>query len=110
LIDLQPFTAREALWLIRHELTQPVFDSEAAQRLDQIAAEGLDLSSPQNFELSDQLADRLAEAHGLLAQLQNVELPSPAQGLTLRSEIAGVLALPPDLEAMVERRIRLEKR
>lgn len=109
-MDLRPLTAREALWLIRHELAQPVLDSETSQRLDQIAARGLDLSAPQNFELSDELADRLAEAHGLLAQLQHVELPSLAQGLNLRSEIAGVLALPPHLEAMVERRIRPEKR
>jgi hypothetical protein len=106
-MDLRALTAREALWLIRYELAQPILDSETSQRLDRIAAQGLDLSSPQNFELSDQLADRLAEAHGLLARLQHVELPSPAQGLNVRSEIAGVLALPPDLEAMVERRLRL---
>jgi len=108
-MDLRPLTAREALWLIRYEIAQPVLDSETSQRLDRIAAQGLDLSQPQNFELSDQLADRLAEAHGLLARLQHVELRSPSEGLDLRGDIAGALALPPDLEAMVERRIRLER-
>jgi hypothetical protein len=109
-MDLRPLTAREALWLIRYELAQPILDSETSQRLDRIAAQGLDMSAPQNFELSDQLADRLAEAHGLLARIERVELLSPSQGLDLRGEIRGALALPPDLEAMVERRIRLERR
>lgn len=109
-MELRPLTAREALWLIRYELAQPILDSETSQRLDRIAAQGLDLSQPENFTLSDQLADRLAEAHALLGQLQHVELPSPAQGLNLRGAIAEALALPPDLDSMVERRIRLEKR
>src|SRR4051794_16787725 len=99
-MELRDLKAREALWLIRYELAQPILDSETSQRLDRIAAQGLDLSSPQNFELSDQLADRLAEAHDLLSKLQGVELPSPSAGLDLRGRIAGVLALPPDLEAM----------
>lgn len=110
-MDLRPLTAREALFLIRLELAQPVLDSEFAQRLDRIATQGLDMSAPQNFELSDQLADRLAEAHAVLKRLEgkDVKLPSVSEGLDLRGSIAEALALPPDLEAMVDRRLRVNR-
>ena len=90
---------------IRLELAQPILDSETGARIDRIAAQGLDLNAISNFELTDQLADRLAEAHSILAALQAADIGSISQGLDLRGKIAEALALPPDLEAMIERRL-----
>lgn len=89
-------TAREALLEIRRRLaSSPV---PALAEVDEIAVAGLNGSGADNFELTDQLADRLAEAHRLLRQLDR-------DGKIEHGEVLEALALPPDLEAMVERRI-----
>lgn len=93
---LDPLTAREALLEIRRRLaSQPV---PALMEIDSLALAGLDRGGMENFELSDQLADRLAEAHKLLREFSGGADDAFDQ-------IEGVLALPPDLETMVERRI-----
>lgn len=99
-VHLYPQTAREALLEIRRlaaTITKPV--STAA--FEEIALEGLARTEPINFELTDQLADRLAEAHGLLQRLLG-----PRQEWPVSTEIAEALSLPPDLETMVEGRRR----
>lgn len=100
-------TPREALLEIRRQ----VHGYETMDEIDQIAQAGLDRFSALNTELSDLLADRLAEAHKLLREL-NLMLPAKGQIVAASAEnedtlarIPSVLSLPPDLEAMVERRI-----
>lgn len=106
IMRLEPLTAREALLLIRWKIAQADLNSagQHAIVLDQIAEQGLSRTEPVNFELSDQLADRLAEAHNVLRAIRDLIEGDPSCERTL-GEINGVLALPPDLEAMVERRI-----
>jgi hypothetical protein len=74
------------------------------ERIETIAKAGLDRTSPPNFELTDQLADRLAEAHEVLRKLVDMAPEGPEER-DLVDSAAEALALPPDLEAMVERRI-----
>jgi hypothetical protein len=96
-----PMTAREALLEIRRFLASGDLTANAnGSALDQIAKGGLSRTAPPNFELSDQLADRLAEAHKILRELRE-----GGDVAKLSGEIDGALALPPDLEAMVERRL-----
>jgi hypothetical protein len=65
-----------------------------------VAVAGLQPSA--TFELTDELADRLAVAHRLLREIrEGTELA------VIAGEIEDALALPPDLEAMVERRLPL---
>jgi hypothetical protein len=100
----RPTTAREALLAIRFEHAGLHSDSEpwlALERIDGMARDGLERRGPPDFELTDQLADRLAEAHELLRKIRHGHYEPES----LSGELAGVLALPPDLEAMVERRI-----
>lgn len=94
--DFTPHTAREALLEIRRLLRM---EGVPGSRMDVIAEAGLTRREPVNFELSDQLADRLAEAHKLLRKVLETEMAS------MGGEIDKALALPPDLEAMVDRRI-----
>lgn len=109
-MSLRPQTAREALLEIRR-LAATIAPSQLVsfEAFDEVAREGLERSGPVNFELSDQLADRLAEAHSLLGEMRNsvtfqsIEPGSPAESLFERMNRA--LSLPPDLESMVERRI-----
>lgn len=96
-----PRTAREALLEIRRlaaGMTKPI----ATTAFDEVAAEGLARTAPENYELTDQLADRLAEAHKVLAELRD----GGADIARLSGEIDEALALPPDLEAMIERRMK----
>jgi hypothetical protein len=98
----EPQTAREALLAIRKAAAEVHADSdvhEVSCQIDRLALEGLQRTGPINFELSDQLADRLAEAHKLLREVLETEVGS------MGGAIDQALALPPDLEAMVERRI-----
>lgn len=100
----QPLTAREALIEIRLQLAKPIPDGETRNRIERLCKVGLGLNGMENFTLSDRLADRLAEAHDILAALQAQNVGSISQGMDLRSKIAETLALPPDLEGMIERR------
>lgn len=98
--NLRPMSAREALYAIRVILAEIDSDSdvwEVGHKIHLLADNGLDQSAMTNFELSDHLADRLAEAHALLRSCKQGQVPL--------SDIDAVLALPPDLEAMVERRM-----
>jgi hypothetical protein len=92
-MSFEPLTAREALLEIRRQTR----GWDTLEGIDKIAQAGLDQSAPPNFELTDQLADRLAEAHFVLREAKRDQISWSA--------IDEVLALPPDLEAMVERRI-----
>lgn len=95
-----PLTAREALLEIRRFLASGDLLSVAnGAALDEIAKAGLDRTETVNFELSDLLADRLAEAHERLREAVDPE------GHLHLDQVREALALPPDLEAMIERRI-----
>lgn len=107
---LEPLTAREALLELRRILsrTLPSDFGLALRHLDNVAKAGLDRSEPPNFELTDQLADRLAEAHAVLRDLiDNGTGVRRKPGWTeeVERKVAHALILPPDLETMVERRI-----
>lgn len=99
-------TAREALFEIRRLVREGTLIPAALEHPDKvfdsigrIAKEGLDRTQLVNFELSDLLADRFAVAYRLLEQLRE-----GGDVATLSGEIDEALALPPDLEAMVDRR------
>lgn len=97
----EPMTAREALFAILCETKGHSVSFE--ERIASLAEAGLDRREPPNFELTDQLADRLAQAHKLLRELRE---DAADEGIAkLSGEIDEALVLPPDLEAMVERRI-----
>lgn len=104
----EPQTAREALLEMRLRIAMiSRFDSDTGaflQGLYDVAEAGLSCSGMANFELVDQLADRLAEAHKLLRELGEVQL-TPEDDSELVARIPMVLSLPPDLDTMVERRI-----
>lgn len=107
-----PQTAREALYEVRRrcELMRGsddirylhTSDAEVAlthlRAIDAVAKAGLGRTEPINFELTDQLADRLAEAHALLREIATKHVEP--------RRLQEVLSLPPDLETMVERRRR----
>lgn len=105
-MSFRPLTAREALLAVRAELN----DFEDASRwsrlgrIEDIVKAGLDREGIENFELTDQLADRLAEAHAVLRIVVD-RAPEGQEDRDLHDRAAEALALPPDLEAMVERRI-----
>jgi hypothetical protein len=104
-MELEALTAREALWKILALTHEPVTRSPAVvlAEVAKTTRDGLDRTQPVDFELSDQLADRLAEAHKLLAEIREGAEHSPS--ISSRADrIAEALALPPDLEAMIERR------
>lgn len=101
---LYPQTAREALLEIRRVAAGVHVDLDVSllgEQVDRVALEGLRRTEPINFELSDQLADRLAEAHRVLRELRD----GGADIARLSGEIDEALSLPPDLETIVERRI-----
>ena len=101
----EPLTPREALLEIRRQATLISLDTvEAVARfqdeVSRLADAGLDYPNIRGgYELSDQLADRLAQAHKLLGEIQE-----GTEYAVISGEIAEALALPPDLEAMIERR------
>lgn len=101
--SFRPLTAREALLEIRRLAEPPIsrgpLKMETIRAIDAAASAGLDCTGLENFETADQLADRLAEAHKVLR-----EVPKDWRRSRM-GEVEGALALPPDLEAMVERRI-----
>jgi hypothetical protein len=99
-----PLTAREALLAIRMKVAEFPVSSDFLSHIDHIAAEGLGRRAMGDFTLTDQLADRLAEAHEVLQKLVDTAPESPEQR-DLVGSAAEALSLPPDLEAMVERRI-----
>lgn len=106
--DLHPLTAREALLAIllviqddHKQVSGYPSHLETLRAIERQAREGLDRRSMENFELSDQLADRLASAHKLLAEIRENGRDDPG---TFAGDIDQALALPPDLEAMIERR------
>jgi hypothetical protein len=98
-VQFRPLTAREALLAIRARRTLGV-DPE----LERLISEGLDRSGIENFELTDLLADRLAEAHKVLRETRT-EIVNSRTSRSSVNRIDEALALPPDLEAMVERRL-----
>jgi hypothetical protein len=107
--NFRPLTAREALLEIRRvcESVHVDIDSgDLATSIELVAMKGLERNSLENFELVDQLADRLGEAHQMLKaiayQVETGGLTGPA---TAAFDVGAVLSLPPDLEAMVERRL-----
>jgi len=87
--DFYPTTPREALLAVLIALREVPMRPPALvfRDIENWADKGL--RGNESFLLTDALADRLAEAHGLIKQIGH-EPPS----------------LPPDLEAMVERRWR----
>jgi hypothetical protein len=91
-------TAREALFAIKGAAKQPNVGA-AIEEVRELADEGLRRTGIVNFELSDQLADRFAAAYKLLRELRE-----GGDVATLSGEIDEALALPPDIEAMVDRR------
>lgn len=101
-LDFEPVSPREALLAIKfarlgqEDLTaDPDFDLIVAY-----ADAGLSRRSPANFELSDQLADRLAKALKVLSEVRE-----SGDVAALSGDINECLVLPPDIEAMVERRV-----
>lgn len=110
-VDFQPQTAREALFEIRRRFAAGTICDDMLGLLndiDRIAELGLARTEPFNFELNDRLGDKLAEAHKLLRRIERQMLHGQGgeKGEPLLSEaLAEVLSLPPDLEAVVERRI-----
>jgi len=102
-LELRPVTAREALLQIQSivAMKRPLGRDADLVEINNVARAGLDLSAPTNFELIDTIADYFAAAIEVLRKLRE---PEPEHE-SLLSEIDGVLALPPDLEAMVERRV-----
>lgn len=107
-----PHTPREALLAIRAECRGIHSDSdpfEVGTHVDRLAEDGLRPSGPATYELTDQLAERLAEAHHILLGLKEGYEDAAAEGVDFFSEevkakFAQALALPPDLEAMIELR------
>jgi hypothetical protein len=103
-----PLSAREALLAVRFDIAGLHVDSDldaAIEKIDRQAADGLGLLGARpDFELTDQLADRLAEAHEVLRKLVDMAPEGPEER-DLVGSAAEALALPPDLEAMIERRI-----
>lgn len=95
-------TAREACLEVRR-LAATIDPAKVVSlaAFDEVAVDGLANNTPTNYELTDQLADRLAQAHKLLGEIRE-----GTEMATLSGEIDQALALPPDLEMMVERRIR----
>jgi hypothetical protein len=109
-VRLYPQTAREALLEIRRRAAEVHVDMDVTDlgcEIDRVALEGLARTEPINFELSDQLADRLAETHELLAEVRKTfaSIPDPEIRDPLVGGIDEALSLPPDLETMIERRI-----
>lgn len=98
---MEPQTAREALFEIRRQAAEVHLDTDVdtfSCAIDKTALEGLAHTHPINFELSDETADRLAEALKLLQRVRE-------EGVTeLAAEIAEQLVLPPQIEAMMDRR------
>lgn len=117
--EFRPLTAREALLSIRIETgaatTTP--PGRLLVNIAEFAEEGLNCWGMENFEQSDRLADSLAEAHGVLREIRNLIKDDTIESnpLTVRHpmldvEIDGVLALPPDQEAMINRRIQTQQK
>lgn len=103
-LDFHPQTAREALFEIRLRIAEMPSreDIITPGELDAIAALGLERREPFNFELGDEVGDRLAEAHRVLRRVDKEGFPDNTD---LEGEVAEALVLPPQLEAIVERRI-----
>lgn len=105
-----PLTAREALLAIQCARAEIHADSdpfEIANQIRLLVDAGLGQMGPINFELSDQLADRLAEAHrALKIALEHLYGKLPDGDNEIEGIINEALALPPDLETMVERRMK----
>lgn len=103
-MSIRAQTPREALLEIRRMVaTLDPARVVSLHGIDEVAMDGLSSSGVANFILADQLADRLAEAHKLLRDLLAHNEMGP--WVEISGEIREALALPPDLEAMVERRI-----
>lgn len=108
-LDIEPLTAREALLLILHVLDNQVASGGLRPRVRSVAEQGLKRDEPPNFELTDELADRLAEAHKVLRGLvDGHDQARPGRSFLtdqFANELRGVLMLPSSLKAMVDRRI-----
>lgn len=101
----RPQTPREALLMIRLRVAKRhIAPVTVSSDVDEIAGEGL-RPSPGSYELTDLLADRLAEAHRLLRPIADNDDITMLIGRDTNIEILETLALPPDIEEMVERRI-----
>lgn len=100
--SFEPRTPREALLAIRAECRGIHVDSdpfEVGTLVDRLAEDGLRPTRPDTFEYTDQLTERLARALHLLSQVRE----EAADVSVLSGEIDEALALPPDIEAAVER-------
>jgi hypothetical protein len=105
-VRLYPQTAREALLEIRRRLALTL-ETRTSQALDEIALEGLARTEPINFELTDQLADYLAKAHGVLDEVrQYLYGKLPDGDNVIEYKVLEAMSLPPDLETIVERHKR----
>lgn len=101
---LEVKTPREALLAIRAEIRGVHTETDAnelALITDRLAEEGLLPTRVDTYEYTDQLAERLAEAHRLLREVREGRDVTSASG-----EIDEALALPPDIEAAVELRMK----
>lgn len=102
-IEFDPVSPREALLEIRRLYAAAGISDDLLGllgRIDVTAQAGLNRRAPQNFELNDELGDRLAKALKVLSELrENGDVAA------LSGEIDEALVLPPDIEAMVERRV-----
>jgi hypothetical protein len=92
-----PKTPREALLVIREMTRRGGNITFLNDEIRTVAEAGL--QGRADVELSDALADRLARAHQLLGSIRN-----GGDLAVLSGDIDEALCLPPDLEAMVERR------
>lgn len=107
----RPKTAREALLELRRMGSSVAgFNGNNHRRFCELVEDGLDCDGIENYELADQLADRLAEAHGILRGIRDAhDSARPERSMvseSLATKVGEALALPPDLEAMVDRRTR----
>lgn len=95
---LKPRTPREGLLLIRSEANR------GPARILEIVEEALSerYYARSDYELHDQLADRLAEAHRVLQGVS--EIVTQEWPTELVNELLQALLLPPEIEAMVDLR------
>ncbi len=101
-----PHTPREALLAIRHRILQGGDEGGKIGEIDKLAQNGLRTDLMRGgYELTDQLADRLADAHHILGEISSEAAVKHGRvsGRT-RERIGEALALPPDIESMMEHR------
>lgn len=97
----RPVTAREALLEIRR-IAETGPDSIETGMIGEVAQAGLDQTGMGNFELTDRLADYFGAA---IEVLRRVDKEGFSDNADLEDRVTVAMALPPDIEEMVERRV-----